>query len=82
MVEIDFYASIGYATELLAASPYHKQHAIGRYIEVEILPALRCKQARFYLTKEGRPTAMVTWARLSEDIESEVHATGRALFDN
>ncbi|WP_404405724.1 toxin-activating lysine-acyltransferase [Pelagibacterium halotolerans] len=79
MVNIDYYASVGYALELLAQSRYHKQHALGEYLRVEILPALWAKQARFYVTDTGIPTAMVTWAWLSEAVERDVHATGRAL---
>lgn len=79
MVNIDYYASVGYALELLAQSEYHRQFQLGDYFRVEILPALWCGQARFYLTPEGSPTAMVTWAWLSEDVERDVHATGRAL---
>lgn len=79
MQEIDLYASVGYAFELLARSEYHRRFSHGVYLEVEILPALRLGQARFYLTPEGIPTAMVTWAWLSEAVERDVHATGRAL---
>lgn len=79
MVNLDYYASTGFALELLAQSPYHKQHKIGDYFRTEILPALWVNQARFYLTEEGIPTAMVTWAWLNEDVQEEVHATGRAL---
>ena len=79
MVNLDYYASTGFALELLAQSPYHKQHKVGDYFRTEILPALWVNQARFYLTEEGIPTAMVTWALLNEDVEKEVHVTGRAL---
>lgn len=79
MRQIDFYASVGYALELLALSEYHRRLPVGRYLSVEILPALRHGQARFYLTPEGIPTAMVTWARLSQEVEREIHATGRAV---
>ena len=77
--EIDHYAAIGYALEILAASGYQRRFPLDRYIAVEILPPLRCRQVRFYLTESGIPTAMVTWAWLSEDVEREVHETGRAL---
>ena len=79
MVNMDYYASTGFALELLAQSPYHKQHEVGDYFRTEILPALWVNQARFYLTEEGIPTAMVTWAWLNDDVQKEVHATGRAL---
>lgn len=79
MVTIDYYASTGFALELLAQSTYHKQHNVGDYFRVEVLPALWANQARFYLTDEGIPTAMVTWAWLNEAAEKEIHTTGRAL---
>ena len=79
MVSIDYYTSVGYALELLAQSEYHRQFKVGDYFCTEILPPLGCNQARFYVTSEGLPTGMVTWAWLSEEVEREVHATGRAL---
>ncbi len=79
MVNLDQYASAGFALELLAQSPYHKQHELGGYFWSEILPALWANQARFYLTKDSLPSAMVTWAWLTEEVEQEVHTTGRAL---
>ena len=79
MVNIDHHASVGFALELLAQSDYHRQFPLGDYFRAEILPAIWCGQVRFYLTPNGSPTAMVTWAWLSEDVEREVHATGRAL---
>ncbi len=79
MVKIDYFASVGYALELLAQSKYHRQFKLGDYFRVEVLPALWCGQTRFYLTNESLPTAMVTWAWLSEDVERDAHATGRAL---
>jgi cytolysin-activating lysine-acyltransferase len=79
MVNIDYYASVGYALELLAQSEYHRQFPLGDYFRVEILPALWCGQTRFYLTPEGVPTAMITWAWLSDEVQSEVHSSGRAL---
>lgn len=79
MVNIDYYASNGYALALLAQSEYHRQHQLGDYFRIEILPPLWANQARFYVTDEGVPTAMVTWAWLSADVEADIHATGRAL---
>lgn len=79
MVNIDYYASVGYGLELLGQSEYHRQFPLGNYFRVEILPALWCGQARFYLTAEGVPTALVTWAWLTADVETDIHATGRAL---
>lgn len=79
MVSIDYYTSAGYALELLALSKYHQQFELGNYFCTEILPPLFSNQARFYVTSEGLPTGMVTWAWLSEDIERDVHLTGRAL---
>lgn len=79
MVAIDHYASAGFALELLSASKYHKQHLVGSYFHTEVLPALHAGQCRFYLTSENIPTAMVTWAWLSEDVEKDIHTSGRAL---
>jgi cytolysin-activating lysine-acyltransferase len=79
MVSIDYFASVGYALELLAQSPYHRQHKLGDYFRAEVLPALWAGQCRFYVTQEGLPTAMVTWAWLSAEVEREIHASGRSL---
>lgn len=79
MVNIDYYAATGYALELLAQSPYHRQFQLGAYFRVEILPALWCGQCRFYLTDQGTPTAMVTWAWLTDEVQCDLHHTGRAL---
>lgn len=79
MVSIDDYISVGYALELLAQSEYHRQFELGNYFCTEILPPLSCNQVRFYVTPEGLPTGMVTWAWLSEQVERDVHASGRAL---
>ncbi len=79
MLNIDPYASVGYALELLSQSEYHRQYSLGDYFRVEILPAIRFGQARFYLTPDGVPTALVTWAWLSAEVERDVHATGRSL---
>ncbi|WFE75758.1 toxin-activating lysine-acyltransferase [Roseinatronobacter sp. S2] len=74
-----FNPSAGYALELLAQSPYHGKHQLGDYFRTEILPALWSGQCRFYVTEDGVPAAMVTWAWLSAEVEREVHASGRAL---
>lgn len=79
MVKLDYYASVGYALELLSKSPYHRQHRLGDYFRAEVLPAIWTNQVRFYVTKAYVPTAMVTWAWLSEEVERDVHAKGRAL---
>lgn len=79
MVNLDYYASMGFALELLAQSPYHKKHEVGNYFHSEILPALRMNQVRFYMTEEGIPTAMVIWAWLNESVQQQVHTTGRVL---
>lgn len=79
MVSIDYYTCVGYALELLAQSEYHRQFELDDYFCTEILPPLGCNQARFYVMSEGLPTGMVTWAWLSEEVERDVHTTGRAL---
>ncbi|WP_170566507.1 toxin-activating lysine-acyltransferase [Ruegeria atlantica] len=76
---IDFYASVGFAVALLSRSEYHHRFDLDAYLCVEIFPPLRLSQALFYLTDECQPTAMITWAWLSEDVQADIHATGRAL---
>lgn len=82
MVSLDYYAAAGYAIELLAQSKYHRQQNLGSYFRIEILPALWMNQTRFYVAPNGAPTALVTWAWLSQEVEEEVHTTGRALSDD
>ncbi len=79
MAVIDHYAGVGYALELLARSEYHRTRKLGDYFRTEILPALWSGQSRFHVTEDCVPTAMVTWAWLSEEVERAIHATGRAL---
>ena len=79
MVDLDYYASSGFALELLAKSEYHKCHKLGDYFRTEVLPAIWANQIRFYVNDSFVPTAMITWAWLSKDIEKNVHASGRAL---
>lgn len=79
MVQIDFYASTGFALELLANSRYHRQQCVDLYFKTEILPALQHNQAWFNITSAGVPTAMITWAWLNDDVRNEVHQTGRTL---
>lgn len=78
-MNIDVYASLGYALELLAQSEYHKVFETTEYFDIEIIPPIWNGQARFYLTDTGIPTAMVTWAWLSESVMQDVINTGRAL---
>lgn len=79
---LDYYTQVGFTLELLAQSEYHKQHPTGDYLRTEVLPAIWNKQARFYLTKDGQPKVMVTWAWLNADVEKDIHKTGRALTDD
>lgn len=81
MVKIDHYAGVGYALELLATSEYHRQFPLGAYFRTEILPALWRGQVRFYLTDDSFPTALVSWAWISDAVEREIHRTGRPLAD-
>lgn len=78
-MNIDYHTSVGFAVEMLAKSPYHRGFKIGDYLTIEVLPALWANQVRFYLTDEGIPTAMLTWALLSDEVEVELLETGRAL---
>ena len=81
-VNLDEYTQVGFALELLAQSKYHQQYPMGDYLRTEILPPIWANQIRFYLTAEGVPTAMVTWAWLSQEVEQEVHQTGRGLTED
>ena len=81
MTGIDPYIGAGYALELLTRSDYHRQMPVGDLIRSAIVPPLWYGQCRFYLSEDGRPTGMITWAWLSEEVERDVHATGRALTD-
>lgn len=79
MTHIECYSGVGYALELLAQSEYHCQFPVGDYLRVEILPPLWHGQIRFYLSPQGCPTGMITWAWLSDDVLQDVLASGRAL---
>ena len=81
-LNLDEYTKVGFALELLAQSQYHKQYPVGDYLYSEILPPIWANQIRFYITAEGVPTAMVTWAWLSSEVEQEVHQMGRALTED
>ncbi len=78
-LNLDEYTQVGFALELLAQSDYHQQYSVGDYFRTEILPPIWTNQVRFYLTAEGVPTAMMTWAWLSQEVEQEMHQTGRSL---
>lgn len=79
MVKLDYYLSTGYALDLLARSPYHREQQLGHYFRTEILPPLWENQVKFYVTSNYIPTAMVTWAWINEDVEREIHSSGRVL---
>ncbi len=79
---IDAYQVAAFSTYLLAQSDYHKNLDVTRYLHMEIFPAVNAAQAKIYLDDKNRPKAMVTWAFLSDEIETEIHQTGRALFPN
>lgn len=79
MMQVDCYSGVGYAVELLAQSEYHRQFPIGDYLRVEILPPLWLGQIRFYVSRQGLPTGMVTWAWLSDEVLQDVLTSGRAL---
>jgi len=78
---IDYYAATGFAIELLARSEYHRKFNTGQYLDIEILPPILRNQVCFYLNNEGTPTGMITWAWLSGDAQTDIHATGRALTE-
>ncbi len=76
---MDHYAHAGYAVELLAQSDYHKRHDLSSYLQTEVFPAFWHRQYRFYFDDGQKPTALITWAWITEEVERDVHATGRAL---
>lgn len=77
--EIDMYSSLGFAIELLSLSSYHKDIILNFYIHKNFLPPLRHQQIKLYLSSDGIPVALVTWARISEAVVSEIQLTGRSL---
>ena len=79
---LDEYTKVGFALELLAQSNYHKQYPMGNYFHTEVLPPILANPVRFYITAAGTPTAMVTWAWLSQEVEQAIHQTGRALAED
>lgn len=82
VASVDCYASVGYALELLSRSDYHGKFSLGTYFRTEILPAIWSGQARFHVTAEGVPTALVTWAWINPGVESALHETGRSLSED
>ncbi len=76
---IDYYVALGLTLEVFAGSDYHCGFRPSRYFPVQVLAPLRLGQARFYLSTEGRPTGMVTWAWLSETEEAAVLESGGRL---
>lgn len=81
-MKLDFYTSMGFAAELLHASEYHKKLSLGEFFCDAVLPPLSQYQAHFVIDSKGRPTAFVTWAWVSPEVEKELHVTGRYLLRN
>lgn len=79
MVNLDTYQAVGCALELLANSAYHRRFGVGNYLRTEIYPPLRLGFCRYYLNDSDAPSALVTWAWLSESVEQDIHQSGRAL---
>ncbi|WP_298937399.1 toxin-activating lysine-acyltransferase [uncultured Ruegeria sp.] len=77
----DYYYGVGAANELLAHSEYHQNIETGQYLEIEVVPPLWCNQARFYLN-DDIPTATITWAWLSENAQTDIHAASRAFAES
>ena len=77
----DALTALGMAIAQLATSSYHQQFKLSHYLPVEILPPLCINQTRSYVTQAGEPSAMVTWAWLSQDVEQQIHKTGCSLED-
>lgn len=82
MVNLDYYTSTGFVLALLAQSPYHRRYEFGTYFRTEILPAMHANQIQLYHSDAGVPQAMVTWAWISETVETEMIMTGRSLRPN
>jgi cytolysin-activating lysine-acyltransferase len=76
---IDPYVSVGCALELLRQSSYHKKFSLGAYFHNQILPPLSKQQIRFYFLDDNILCGMVIWAMISDQVESELHQTGRQL---
>ncbi|MCP4071060.1 MAG: toxin-activating lysine-acyltransferase [Hyphomicrobiales bacterium] len=72
-------ANVGYALELLSLSPYHSQMEPREYIKFHILPPIWWSQIRIYVNTDGIPTALVTWAWLSQKTQADILATDRML---
>ena len=72
------YNLIGQITSLMLASNLHKKYLIDD-IGAMFLPAIHLNQFRIYKNKTGDPIAIVTWAYLSDEIESEFKTGQRNL---
>jgi hemolysin-activating ACP:hemolysin acyltransferase len=72
--------AVGAVARLLAGSAYHRQFDPARYIADEILPAFAQGQAIVALGEDGTPRGLVTWARISPEVEAGLHRSGRALL--
>jgi cytolysin-activating lysine-acyltransferase len=70
---------IGAAMMLLSQSEYHRPHPVNTYVHVELIPPLQADQFHIYRDKAGLPAALLTWARLSAEIERDIHLTARSL---
>lgn len=78
----DMLTALGLAIHHLAQSPYHRQFPLFAYLPIEILPPLRAGQLRSYIGINGEPFGMIAWAKLSDDIRDDVHASGRPIQPN
>jgi len=75
----DALTSLGLAIYHLSASRYHRQFPLSYYLPVELLPPLRCGQLRNYVSEEGKPQGLISWAWTSAATIAELHKSGRAL---
>lgn len=74
-----FYRLFGHVIELLSVSNYHKNMKLFVYFWREFLPPYLLGQIRLYVSECDKPIAMVSWAKVSEDIENRLKRTGSSL---
>jgi hemolysin-activating ACP:hemolysin acyltransferase len=81
MINDLLYPNLGAAIQLLANSPYHQEFELKRYLQVEIAPAFRRQQAKFFYDGKS-PIGLVTWARLSSEVLTNLAVRHRSLEEN
>lgn len=77
--QCDYFLALGFILKLLAGSRYHHKFQVDSYFHDEILQPLRNGQCQLYISSRQEPSAFVSWAWLTPDVERDIHSTGRAL---